>query len=233
MAQVNLVPSVTGPTELQLNEHEAFVLKVQNTGLTAASNVVARMALPAGTTLAAADFPSYCFEEALPTRSVRCNFGNVGRAGASNSTKTFRVVLKAPSTAMTLQHSMSATNAGQTFSAPGVTTAYAHYDVVATPGNWASTACGGSGGAIAYDICPPGSIRAGTIPLNTGGTLGNSTTATWTQTSPRTLEMFTGTTTIYMAAINSKCFRGRSTSPYSSPYTTSTTWYTANMICKP
>jgi len=235
MAAVNLVPSVIGPTELQLDKHEEFVLKVQNTGTTAASGVVARMTIGQNVTMAEAYLPTYCTVVGNgASRAVQCNVGSVGRAGASNSTKTFTVVLKAPSTAMNVQHGITATGVGtQTFASTGVTTAYANYTLYATAGIWASTACGGSGSVIPYDICPTGTIRAGNMPLNANGSIGSSTTAFWQQTGPQTLEIFTGTTTIYMEAISSKCFRGRSTSPYSSPYTTSTTWYTANKICKP
>lgn len=235
MAAVNLVPSVIGPTELQLNKHEEFVLKVQNTGTTAASGVVARMTIGQHVNMAAAYLPTYCSVVGSgSTRAVQCNVGSVGRAGASNSTKTFTVVLQAPSTPRNVQHGITATGVGTpTFASTGVTTAYANYTLYATAGNWASTACGGSGGPIAFDICPAGSIVAGTMPLSANGSIGGSTTAFWQQTGPQTLEIFTGTTTIYMEAISSKCFRGRSTSPYSSPYTTSTTWYTANKICKP
>ncbi len=235
MATVNLIPSVIGPNELQLNKHEEFTLRVQNTGATAASGVVARMVIGPHVNMATAYFPTYCGvvgNGAL--RAVQCSFGSVGRAGASNSIKSFKVVLQAPATAMNVQHSITATGAGTpSFASAGVTTAYANYTLYATAGNWASTACGGSVAPIAYDICPSGSIVAGTLPFNANGSIGTSSTAYWQQTGPQTLEMFTGTTTVYMEAINSKCFRGRSTLPYSSPYTTSTTWYTANKICKP
>lgn len=235
MATVNLIPSVIGPTELQLNKHEEFTLRVQNIGATAASGVVARMEIGPHVNMATAYFPTYCAVVGNgASRAVQCNVGSVGRAGASNSIKTFTVVLQAPATAMTVQHGITATGVGTpSFASTGVTTAYANYTLFATAGNWASTACGGSGAPIAYDICPKGTIRAGTIPLSANGSIGTSTTAYWLQTGPYTLEMFTGTTTIYMEAINSKCFRGRSTSPYSSPYTTATTWHTANKICKP
>lgn len=244
MAAVTLQPTLTAPTELENNQHDQFVLAVKNAGNTAASSVTVRMRFHSSLTLAYAgpviatfpEPPSPCtvvteaFGNNQNVRQVKCDIGYLN-AGA---TKSVRLVVKAPPSGYTLvKHELRATAGAALGTSNGVTTRYRHYDLSVVPGmTWNSEACGGSA-PIAYDVCPPGSQVNGQFVLDSGGiwTAVNGNTGTWAQTSPSTIDFNLGTDVIQMTAISSRCLRGTRTTPYSSPYSTSTTWYTVFKLC--
>lgn len=244
MAAVTLQPSLSAPTELQIGQHEEFVVSVKNTGNTSASGVLVRMRFHAGLTLAHAG-PNYAvfpapanpcvvvteaFGNQQNVRQVKCTIGTLN-AGA---TKSVRLVIKAPNSGYTqVQHQLRA-NAGSVLgTSNGVTTRYRHYDQTVVAGTaWRTEACGGTA-PIAYDVCPPASEITSQLTMNSGGTWteAGGGTGTWTQTSPNTIDFQFGSDVISMSAISSRCFRGTNSSPYSSPYSTATTWYTVFKLC--
>lgn len=244
MAAVTLQPSLSAPTELEIGQHEEFVVSVKNAGNTAASGVVVRMRFHTSLTLAYAgpnfavfpEPPSPCsvvtepFGNQQNIRQVKCTIGALN-AGV---TKSVRLVVKAPSSGYTqVQHQLRATAGTVLGTSNGVTTRYRHYDQTVVPGTtWNTEACGGSA-PINFDVCPPSSEITSQLTMNSGGTWNEAggSTGTWTQTSPSTIDFMFGTDVIHMSAISSRCFRGTNTSPYSSPYTTSTTWYTVFKLC--
>jgi len=235
MAAVTLQPTLTAPTELQIGQHDQFILSVKNAGNTSGSGVVVRMRFHNNLTLAYAgptiatypEPPSPCtvvteaFGNSNNVRQVKCNFGTLS-AGA---TKAVRLVVKAPASGYTLvNHNLRATSGSVLGTSTGVSTRYRHYNHSVVPDtHWNTQACGGSQ-PIAYDVCPPHSTVNSQVTLMSGGVWEEGT---WVQTSPNTIDFNYGTDTVHLTAISSRCFRG----PNAMTTTQGNPWYTVFQLC--
>lgn len=238
LAAVSLVPTLSAPTELQLNEYAVFRLSVKNNANTSATGVVLRMPLPVGMT-PQAPLPTACsvvteaYQSSQNVRQLRCSPGTV----PARATRAYSVVIQAPALPQGIAHQLVATATGLTPSVVAYPmTQYQHYDIPIVGGSlWEIRSCGSGTGPIAYDICPTSSEEVGEVELQTGGgVLGSDgSTGVWIQNNPHVARIDwtdtgSGAFVTNLSVISSKCFRGPGVSvpPPGQPL-----WYAANKIC--